>query len=749
MNILGKRPLSVILCTMMGSFAFFAFTEGFFAARIILAALPITVLLCVFLLPKLKRSGLRNGFTAAVCALSLFCMLLSFLYFDIWFKPYKRFENESVTIVATVTDMPDQKDKTTTLNVRHVNGKAFSAYKMKAHIDTDEYYNYSIGSNVRLVGFIKGFENSDQMDYYASLGICAEIDGITSFELVSVGKFTLEYKISSFRESITRRLIRTSDKESGGILSALLLGDREYLPSDTALSFKRLGITHILALSGMHLVMFAAIISKLLKFLGLGKRANVLTVSLFSVFYMILTGLSASIVRAGIMLIISAVLFLLSRTNDSVTSLFLSVFIIILIEPYAIYDAALWLSAFSTLGIIAFTDTGSVTKNNSLADSKPAKRALMYVKTSVFASLFAIAATFTISVLHFNEASLLSIPATLIFSVLTELFINLGLIHLVLGTFIPSGALIKILGMAIDRLADIMADIEFSQISVSYPLIRIGAVVFAVLFFGFISLRVKHKKTAMILIFSLLIALFSVSAIMTNLTRNKDAIIYTSDETEHFVIKEDGRVAIIDVGTHSERSASSVAERISELHLTYIDDYFFMNYSSNLKESAEKLITSVKVKRLYLPAPKSDAENSICNKFYGFTESHGVEILFFHDEISVSIGECDIFPIYTAAYDVSKETFFTVIKDGKMYTYISPKSLDGEKRTATISMINESYALVIGRRGAYRDFVFKYISENAEHLIIGSKNTSLLPDTVNYYRNRSLVFTPDKVNLTH
>ena len=102
----------------------------------------------------------------------------------------------------------------------------------------------------------------------------------------------------------------------------------------------------------MHLAILAAAIFGIFRLLRLNKRLSYVFVMLFTLFYMLLTGMPSSVMRAGLMVIISSLLFIFATTSDSLTNLLLSFFIIILIEPYAIYDLSLLLSAFATFGII-------------------------------------------------------------------------------------------------------------------------------------------------------------------------------------------------------------------------------------------------------------------------------------------------------------------------------------------------------------------------------------------------------------
>ena len=211
------------------------------------------------------------------------------------------------------------------------------------------------------------------------------------------------------------RLINLSNKESGGLLAALLLGERDCLPIGTKVDFARIGISHVLALSGMHLAILVIGLSKLLAFFGVGKKTRTLISIIFTLFYMTLTGFSVSVTRAGVMLICSSLLFLLSRTKDSMTSLFIAVTLIVISSPYSIYDTSLWLSAFATLGIVVFSEI-----QNGRVFIHPS---VNWIITSLLSTFFALGATFVFTSLKFNGISMLAPIATLIFSIIIEIFI--------------------------------------------------------------------------------------------------------------------------------------------------------------------------------------------------------------------------------------------------------------------------------------------------------------------------------------
>ncbi|MBP3333658.1 MAG: ComEC/Rec2 family competence protein [Clostridia bacterium] len=320
MHIFHKRPLSLILCISLGAFVFSSFFDGVIP-RIIFGSILLVCLALTFV--KSINAHIPILLSRICIACALMSILASFLYFDLWFFADKRYSDE-VLIEGQIEEFDTSSYRTEILlKTESIDGNSAERHKLIVYVDKNEYYGFSIGTHVELTGRIEAFSSGADFDaksYYTARGISGVVNEVSDFRITDVGEYPLSYKITDFRNSIARRIILNSDKDTGGLFCALLLGAKEYLPKGTKLDFSRIGITHILALSGMHLAILAIGLTKLIMFFGVNKkRATVFTV-IFTVLYMILTGLSVSVMRAGIMLIISSLLFLLGRTRDSTTS---------------------------------------------------------------------------------------------------------------------------------------------------------------------------------------------------------------------------------------------------------------------------------------------------------------------------------------------------------------------------------------------------------------------------------------------
>jgi len=226
MNIFYKRPLSLILCISLGSFVFFAFYEHL-VIRIALFSILASALSVSFITPIKRKINHLLLRVAAICG--IIALLLSFLYFDLWFYADQRYDGTS-TVHATVENIKEGS-YTTALYVEtdNINETAFSEYNLIVYVENGRYSELKVGAEVIIKGEIDGFtsdKNFDAKGYYSAKGISGIINDVVSLEISGYGKVPITNRLTDLRKDICNRLIKLSDDDTGGLLGALLLGEK-------------------------------------------------------------------------------------------------------------------------------------------------------------------------------------------------------------------------------------------------------------------------------------------------------------------------------------------------------------------------------------------------------------------------------------------------------------------------------------------------------------------------------------------
>lgn len=142
-----------------------------------------------------------------------------------------------------------------------------------------------------------------------------------------------------------------------GIAMALLAGDRTLIDPELREDYSKAGVSHILAVSGLHLGIIFLLLNYLLSLLSLVRhgrtaRACIIVFSLWT--YAFISGLSPSVMRAAFMLTIMQLSLFTVRSYNSYNALFASAFILLLIRPMFLYDISFQMSYISLFSILFF-----------------------------------------------------------------------------------------------------------------------------------------------------------------------------------------------------------------------------------------------------------------------------------------------------------------------------------------------------------------------------------------------------------
>ncbi len=141
-----------------------------------------------------------------------------------------------------------------------------------------------------------------------------------------------------------------ADGSSYAVLAAMTLGDKSALSKELREDYSIAGASHVLALSGLHL----SIIYTILLLLTFGYRRRWLPQVLIMLAvwsYVVLVGMSASVVRSAVMLTIVSMVMILNRGSVLLNSLSFAAFVMLLWNPLTLYDIGFEMSFMAVLGI--------------------------------------------------------------------------------------------------------------------------------------------------------------------------------------------------------------------------------------------------------------------------------------------------------------------------------------------------------------------------------------------------------------
>ncbi|RLC38756.1 hypothetical protein DRH27_01535 [Candidatus Falkowbacteria bacterium] len=226
----------------------------------------------------------------------------------------------------------------------------------KVLVTADLYPEYEYGENLRIICDLQapeefnGFAYDRYLARYNIYSVCYYPQiiklGGNEGNLFYIKIFQLKNK---FRQVINRGL----GEPEASLARAIMLGDKRGIPDNLRLTLSRIGLSHIIAISGMHISILSVLVMGLLFGAGVPRKYAFYISTLFLIFYITLIGLPASAMRAGLMGFLVLWALHLGRLNKTINSIVFSAAILLLINPKLLRsDIGFQLSFLAVLGIV-------------------------------------------------------------------------------------------------------------------------------------------------------------------------------------------------------------------------------------------------------------------------------------------------------------------------------------------------------------------------------------------------------------
>ncbi|MDR2702011.1 MAG: ComEC/Rec2 family competence protein [Spirochaetaceae bacterium] len=332
----------------------------------------------------------------------------------------------------TVPELSPETERGISLMELRETGAKLPGGKVRASAGGRVQVFFPAGTMPRLRGFGRGAELYVEGSFLPDDTAAA----VPRFRAASVHVVKAAPALEQLRTVVRLSVLnRLKPKTWGGLAAALLLGTRENLEGGLALSFRDAGLSHVLALSGMHLAFLSGLLAFALK-RPLGKKGAVLAGLAFIVLYVFLVGPQPSLIRAAIMYVLGSCLVLSGITGQPFVLLGAAFLVQTLWEPASAYSLSFILSYTALGGLLAASGIIAGLLKGLLPDL-PAN--------GLGASVGAFLASAPVTAAFFGILRPAGIIAGLIAAPLSGLFMALSLAWLAVGK-------IRLLGMILDRL---------------------------------------------------------------------------------------------------------------------------------------------------------------------------------------------------------------------------------------------------------------------------------------------------------
>jgi len=429
--------------------------------------------------------------------------------------------------------------------------------------------------------------------------------------IITEGRRGVKYHVSKAREAIDTRIDYLLDGDLSGMLKGVLLGDKSDMSTDLVSDFRICGLSHLLAVSGLHMSILVYVLTRLLRNLGVAYRPLAAIVLVFIWGYIALTGFSYSVYRAGIMTSMVLLARVINREADSLNSFGTALLVLCLVNPYAASDAGLLLSVSSSLGLILIN--GSVEEyvcsfiNKKINDTYGLiKNAASTIVTSVVATICAT----PVLMLYFGELSIISPLANLLCLQLSTIFMVSGGLA-VIASFLPfiGGILSRFIavvtwisGKLIEFIVNALGSLPKASISVNYKFLPYFILCSAVLLLIYHFIFKENKIKGLCLCMGIVFFIFCSGVIVENIIRSNDRYFTVYSVGDGIAVAAVSGFDCAVVGTGGDRySAWQMTMDMQDKNISTVDVLIYPDSSPEYASYADDFIECITPERIYLP----------------------------------------------------------------------------------------------------------------------------------------------------
>lgn len=537
--------------------------------------------------------------------------------------------------------------------------------------------------------------DSDDVTHFNARGVYALLYGREDVRLSAGDGDALRWLPQragkAFREKVAAIW---DDPRVSGFLTAELTGDKSAMDDGDYLAMQETGLAHLFAVSGLHCAFLVTLLALLIS-----RRQRLLcavTIPLL-LFYMVMVGMSPSVVRACIMQIFLLIAPLFRRGSDPLTSLAAALLVILLCNPFAAASVSLQLSFSATLGMVLLSPRlYKLLTGWYKGKCRPLRTALCFVAANLSATLSAVVFTapltawyFRIFVLVAPLSSLLAVPAagwSFMAAFVTAL---LGFVWLPLASLLGwiSWALVRyILWIANGMMSWRYHAVYFTNPYLIYWLLFLYA--------AFIGCAATPDGKRKYLLASALSVLTLTAAIWVNRQDYQYGVLtaLTLDvgQGESVILTSGGETALVDCGSSNSYKdpGGLAADTLHSMGVRELSAVVVTHYHADHTNGLYEVLRRIPVQTIYLP--DIEDEYGVRERLVSLAEEKGAQVTYVTKETTDTLGDTvlTIYPPVQSGGDLNELGLTALASAGDFDLLIT-----GDMSGSTEKKLVETYAL--------------------------------------------------------
>ena len=507
-----------------------------------------------------------------------------------------------------------------------------------------------------------------------------------------------------WRKQLLTRINEIVPGEAGAFASALLLGERSGITYEMDTAFKVSGISHIIAVSGLHIsILFGLIYTLLTKRRVLSCLVGLPALFLFAA----IAGFTPSITRACIMQSLMLLAMVLDREYDGPTALSFAVLVMLVANPLTILSVSFQLSVGCMLGIFLFSEKIQQyllerKRKHIKKENKLMNRMWHGIASSVSVSLSATVITTPLVAYYFGCISVFGVVTNLL-TLWVISFIFYGIIVCLLLSLISMGlgqilsAVVAIPIQFVLGTAGFISKLPMAAVYTSDPYVVVWLIGVYILL-GIFMLQKKKQPVLLLtsIVFTLLLT--QVFSWFEPLQDDFRVTMLDVGQGQSILLQSDGKTFLVDCGgDDGEDVASTTAEALLSQGISRLDGIIVTHYDADHFGGVQYLLSRVRTDRLILPYVE-DAQKTAEPLVSASTGA----VEYIHEDMLYSFGSTEMTVFAPDSYNSDNESSICILFQWKNCGILitGDRGAEGEKLLLQSHSIPEVDVLVAGHHGS-------------------------------------------------
>lgn len=628
------------------------------------------------------------------------------VYQMIWCTPARAYIGEVRSFTACVIDYPKETDYgvSVTVQIQSETGRPFRACLYL----NEDYDPLTLGDEITGTGSFTTAEviHDREVSYYTAQGIHVLGKKIKLKQVKHQGHLPWTLYPLKLAHWIQGNLDILYGGDMGGLLKALITGEKSGMSDGFRNALSRAGLSHMTAVSGMHMVFLVEFVL----LLPGNRRWKSLAAIPLMFGFALLTGVAPSVVRAAVMETILLLGVLLRRQYDAMTALSAALFVILVQNPWAAGSIGLQLSFASVLGIHLILPKLLSDWHEPVTDSwgkRCFQRCLWNARQAMALTISAMAFTVPLTVLYFDQVSVIAPLSNLLVVWSVSLLMAGGMLTALLYGVLPIVATVlawpvKALAWYVVTVVKGMAALPFAALDGDVAWIRLWLVATYILLLLACRWRPKRWKLAIPAGGTLCILVLALIANrMTTLSGTLTTAVLDVGQGQCVALISDEQAIAVDCGGSEDYAAGDeLADYLTQLGIFKLKLLVLTHYDSDHTNGVAELLERISVDTIAIPDEEDDSGNRV--QIEETAQEHGVVLEMMTTDERKTFGTAQAQVFAPVGKEGDNGTCLSVLASAGSFDVLVTGDMDSQVEEALIQRehISQVEVLVVGHHGS-------------------------------------------------